>query len=103
VSNDAVAAAIVTDQGAGQCSLAGDLTLATADQLWKQLQSTGLLGSATRVDTGGVGRSDSAGLALLVAWRAVRRINGGDLSITSLPSRLTALARLTDAEAIVCG
>jgi len=103
VSNDAVAAAIVTDQGAGQCSLVGDLTLATVEQLWKQLQASGLLQSANSVDTSNVQDTDSAGLALLIAWRAARRKNGGDLAITSLPARISALARLTDAEVIVSG
>lgn len=103
VTDEAIAVAMISDQGAGHCVLAGDLTLATADGLWKQLHASGLLASAGSVDTSGVRNSDSAGLALLVAWRAVRRKNGGDLAITSLPSRLLALARLSDAEAIVCG
>jgi phospholipid transport system transporter-binding protein len=93
----------VIDQGAGRCALAGDLTLATADRLWNQLHATGLLRTASHVDASQLAKSDSAGLALLVAWRAVRRKDGGDLAITSLPGRLTALARLTDAEDIVSG
>jgi len=103
MSSDAIDPAKVTDQGAGRCALAGDLTLATADGLWKQLQGSDLLRTAISVDASQVGKSDSAGLALLVAWRAARQKAGGDLLITHLPERLSALARLTDAEAIVSG
>jgi phospholipid transport system transporter-binding protein len=100
---DPAVAAKLIDQGAGRCALAGDLTLATADRLWNQLHATGLLHTATHVDANQLAKSDSAGLALLIAWRAVRRKDGGDLAITSLPGRLKALAHLTDAEEIVSG
>ena len=106
VSSDAIVAATITDladQGGGRCTLAGDLTLATVDELWKQLHASNLLRTANSVDASQVGKSDSAGLALLVAWRAARQKGGGDLSITHLPERLSALARLTDAQAIVSG
>jgi phospholipid transport system transporter-binding protein len=81
----------------------GDLTLATAGNLWRQLETGSLLRNASSVDLGQVGKSDSAGLALLVAWRACRRAGGGDLEVIALPGRLAALARLTDAESIVSG
>ncbi len=92
---------MLVDAGAGQCSVAGDLTLATAATLWQQLQSTRLLRSATSVDLGQVKDSDSAGLALLIAWRASCKANGGELQVTSPPQRLSALARLTDAEGML--
>jgi len=101
VNNDAAVPASITQQAAGRCALAGDLTLATAGELWKLLRSSGLLHSADSVDASGVADSDSAGLALLIAWRAARIKAGGDLAITSLPARLSALARITEAEGIV--
>lgn len=95
--------AVLANTEAGRCELSGDLTLATVEPLWRQLRTDGLLRDATSVDLGRVGRSDSAGLALLVAWRASCRAGGGDLVVNALPGRLAALARLTDAEAIVSG
>ena len=83
--------------------MAGDLTLATAESLWRQLRDSGLMHGTRTVDLGQVRESDSAGLALLVAWRAGCLAGGGDLHVTSLPERLAALARLTDANAILSG
>ena len=94
---------MITDLGAGRCTVAGDLTLATVGQLWRQLQSSSLLHTASSADLGQVAQSDSAGLAFLVAWRAACRAKGGDLSVTAVPERLNALARLTDADAILSG
>ncbi|MEO8306912.1 MAG: STAS domain-containing protein [Pseudomonadota bacterium] len=93
----------LVDMGGGQCSVSGALTLASADSLWRQLRSSGLLGNATSVDLGQVTESDSAGLALLVAWRASCKASGGDLVVKALPVRLAALARLTDAQGILSG
>jgi phospholipid transport system transporter-binding protein len=95
--------AVLVDSGAGRCTVAGDLTLATAGQLWRQLHSSGLLRSAGSVDLGGVKDSDSAGLALLMAWRACCRASGHDLKVLALPERLAALARLTAADGFLSG
>jgi phospholipid transport system transporter-binding protein len=92
---------MLVDAGAGQCTVAGDLTLATAGTLWRELRSTGLLRTATSVDLSQVKLSDSAGLALVIAWRAGCKANGGDLVVKSVPERLSALARITDAAGIL--
>jgi phospholipid transport system transporter-binding protein len=83
--------------------VAGDLTLATAGTLWRQLRANGLLRGASSVDLGQVRGSDSAGLALLIAWRASCRASGGDLVVKDVPERLVALARLTGAEGFLSG
>lgn len=97
------APAVLADTGSGRCTIAGDLTLSTAGQLWHQLQSSGLLYEATSADLGQVAEADSAGLALLMAWRASCRASGHDLKVIALPERLAALARLTDADGILAG
>jgi phospholipid transport system transporter-binding protein len=94
---------MLVDAGAGRCSVAGDLTLATTETLWRELRSSGLLRTATSVDLGQVRESDSAGLALLVAWRASCKANGVHLAMNAVPERLFALARLTSAEAMLAG
>jgi ABC-type transporter Mla MlaB component len=95
--------AVLVDAGEGRCTVAGDLTLATSESLWRQLRDSGLMHGTRTVDLGQVRESDSAGLALLIAWRAGCLAGGGDLHVTSLPDRLAALARLTDANAILSG
>jgi phospholipid transport system transporter-binding protein len=99
--NQGASPAVLVDSGAGQCTVAGDLTLATAGALWRQLQASGLLRGASSVDLGQVRNSDSAGLALLIAWRASCRANGGDLVVRTVPERLSALARITDAQGLL--
>jgi phospholipid transport system transporter-binding protein len=85
--------------GEGRCAITGVLTLETAPELWKQLKAGGLLRSARQADLSGVSDADSAGLALLVAWRGHCLAAGGSLGFLGLPARLLALARLTSAEA----
>ena len=92
------ATAQLAERGEGRCTLSGSLTLETAPWLWRELQSGGLLAAATEVDLAGVSESDSAGLALLIAWRACRRRSGGDVEFSGLPQRLRLLAALTGAE-----
>lgn len=93
------ATAQLAERGEGRCTIAGSLTLETAPWLWRELKSGGLLTSARDVDLAGVTESDSAGLALLITWRACRRLHGGDMHFSGLPERLQLLAALTGAEA----
>jgi phospholipid transport system transporter-binding protein len=95
------AAAQLAEQGEGRCALSGALTMETAPWLWRELQQAGLLASAVEADLSGVSASDSAGLALLVTWRASRRQAGGELTFTAVPARLRALAELTGAGALL--
>ena len=92
------ATAQLAERGAGRCTLSGSLTLETAPWLWRELSEGGLLTSASEADLSGLTESDSAGLALLIAWRASRMQVGGELHFTGPPQRLLALAALTNAE-----
>lgn len=91
----------LADRGEGRCAVSGALTLESVPWLWKELQTLGLLASAREADLSGLSTSDSTGLALLIAWRARCRSNGGDLVFTAVPERLLALARLTEAEGLL--
>jgi phospholipid transport system transporter-binding protein len=92
------AAAQLAEKGDGRCALAGALTLETVPWLWKELGQGDLLERATEVDLAAVSDVDSAGLALLIVWRASCRKKGGDIRFAHLPARLLALAKLTNAE-----
>jgi phospholipid transport system transporter-binding protein len=91
--------AALSAMGDGRCAITGVLTLETAPELWKQLKAGGLLHSAREADLTGVSDADSAGLALLVAWRGHCLAAGGALGFQGLPARVLALAKLTSAEA----
>ena len=95
------ATAQLAERGAWRCASSGALTFETAPWLWEQLTAGGLLQGAQEADLSAVGDADSAGLALLVAWRASRRSAGGDLRFAGTPARLMALAQLTEAGAVL--
>lgn len=99
----APATAQLAEQGEGRCAITGSLTLETAAWLWRELQRGGLISSARAVDLSAVTESDSAGLALLLAWRAHCRQAGADLAFTAIPARLRALADLTNAGVALAG
>jgi phospholipid transport system transporter-binding protein len=87
-------AQLVLTQSMGSLAVQGELTLATVAAVWKSLQ-----GEVARIDLAGVTRADSAGLALLIAWRSER--HPAAVSIANVPQSLRALARLTDAESLL--
>jgi phospholipid transport system transporter-binding protein len=93
------APAQLADKGEGRCAISGALTLETVPWLWQQLQVDGLLTLARDADLIGVTDADSAGLAMLVAWRGSCAAGGGELQFRGVPARITALAQLTGAQA----
>jgi phospholipid transport system transporter-binding protein len=95
------ATAQLADRGAGRCKLSGALTLETVPWVWRELETGGLRETAVDADLTAVTDADSAGLALLIAWSASRRAAGGQLHFTGTPARLVALAKLTDAGALL--
>lgn len=91
----------------GVASLGGAITFSTVPGLYQRMQALekGDAGMPTGVDLSKVSRIDSAGLALLLEWHALRRRRqGGDekaalLEIRNPPEALLKIARLCDAEA----
>ena len=94
-------AARIAEQGADRCAIAGELTFAEVPQLWKQLRESQLMNRVAAVDLAAVSDADSAGLALLISWRASRQARGASLVFERVPERLLALARLTGAQSLL--
>ena len=84
----------------GRFAASGALTFANA----KSARSEGLHALRTssardlEVDCGGITRSDSAGLAVLLDWMAVMKREGRPLCFANLPQGLLALARISGVE-----
>ena len=90
--------------GDGRFALNGALTLTTVAALREQgRQAFAAAAGDIVVDLGGVERTDSGGLALLVDWLAWAQAAHRKLNFSALPEALRALARVSDVEDLLAG
>jgi phospholipid transport system transporter-binding protein len=84
------------DRGDGRFELTGDLVFENAARVLQEGDAA--FGGQPRadVDLAGVGRVDSAGLALLLEWAIAARAAGRVVSYRNLPSAVSALAGISD-------
>lgn len=88
-------------QSAGQFSLAGDLSFETVPQLVDVGAQLFQAGDQVCIDLAQVGRSDSAGLALLMSWLRLARQQGMHLRFRQVPAQLLGLAQVSGVEHIL--
>lgn len=79
----------------GEFSLSGELSFATVPELVQAGEQLFEAADEVSVDLAGVGRSDSAGLALLVSWIRLARQRGKQLNFHSIPEQLLGMARVS--------
>jgi len=92
-----VSRAAITREGA-RLQLSGVLDHASVPSLREQGRTLIAQGSGPLVlDCAGVEHSNSAGLALLLAWLRDAQAAGCSLTIASLPSELRQIAEVSDA------
>ncbi|MGH8220068.1 MAG: STAS domain-containing protein [Steroidobacteraceae bacterium] len=97
----------IENTGANQYAVSGPLTFATA----RGALASGIAAFASasgssgpiEVDCGGVGASDSAGLAVLIGWLAWARRSGRELNYTHVPETICAIARISEVESLLLG
>jgi len=77
--------------------LSGALTFASAARVYEQAVVALERGAQTRLDLSGLTRSDSAGLACVLALLARASRSGRQLRIANPPESLRALAEVCDA------
>ncbi|HHB13406.1 MAG TPA: STAS domain-containing protein [Chromatiales bacterium] len=82
-------------EGKSRFRVDGDLTFETVPLLWREAAPAfaAIAGEGLTVDLGSVGRVDSAGLALLVAWVRWAHQRGVRIRFARTPRALVALAR----------
>ncbi|MBI5450950.1 MAG: STAS domain-containing protein [Gammaproteobacteria bacterium] len=83
---------VVLEQQPDGYRVRGELSFDTVAQL---LGRSPVHGAQLRVDLGGVSRTDSAGLALLVSWMREARHAGCDIRFSNVPPQLLAIARVS--------
>jgi phospholipid transport system transporter-binding protein len=96
-----VTQANITEDDRGRVALEGDLSFASVPDLWRRWRATVAGRSVLDVDLSGVRRSDSAGLALLVACLREARQSGAQVRFFNIPSQMLAIARVSGLEEIL--
>jgi phospholipid transport system transporter-binding protein len=87
--------------GEGRFRVSGVLDATTATDVLEQSQSRFTQAPNVEVDLGGVGESDSAGLALLIEWLRMARQSGKQIHFANVPAQIEALARISEVEDLI--
>lgn len=87
-------AARLEEQGEGAFALRGALDFASVAALWKQVQERFPERLPARIDLAGVARSDSSGVALLLAWQRLARQRRQRLHFVNMPPQMQAIVRV---------
>ncbi|HET9835496.1 MAG TPA: STAS domain-containing protein [Rhodanobacteraceae bacterium] len=82
-------------------ALSGALTFANAAKVFEEAGRALSEGTQTRLDLAGLARSDSAGLACVLALLAQASRAGRQLRVVQLPENLRALAEVCDARGLL--
>ncbi|HET6806833.1 MAG TPA: STAS domain-containing protein [Frateuria sp.] len=85
----------------GRLGVRGVLSFDTAAAALEAIAAALVAGSVTRLDLAGVERSDSAGLACVLAVQAEARRLGRALVVEHMPAGMRALARVCEVDALV--
>ncbi len=87
----------------GITKVSGALTFATVNQLWQQSQSVFTRNSAQKIsfDLEAVTQSDSAGVALLLAWIRAAHTKQKQIIFLSLPIQMQAIIKVSGLEGIL--
>jgi phospholipid transport system transporter-binding protein len=95
----------VVESAPNRYAARGALTFATAQRALARgiAALAASRGTAIEVDLNGVDASDSAGLAVLIEWRAWARRNGRALRFGSVPETLRTIARISELEELLFG
>lgn len=79
----------------------GELSFDTAAAALQAIQSALADGSASRLDLAGVLRSDSAGLACILAVMAGAARRGRPLQVVHMPAGMQALAQVCEVDRLI--
>ncbi|MBL1261463.1 MAG: STAS domain-containing protein [Thiotrichaceae bacterium] len=99
------AGAQLESQPDGVFLLSGELSFASVPGVLRASQPLLTSGIerdvAITIDLQGVGRSDSAGIALLVEWARNANYQNSEITFLNIPPQMLALARLSGLEAVL--
>jgi phospholipid transport system transporter-binding protein len=103
VTETATGRAKLESLGAGRFRVSGVLDASTAREVLEESESRFEQFKELDVDLGGVGESDSAGLALLIEWLRVARQGNKAIRFANVPAQIEALARISEVDDLIGG
>jgi phospholipid transport system transporter-binding protein len=103
VKETATGRAKLESLGAGRFRVSGVLDASSAREVLEQSESRFEQFKELDVDLGGVGESDSAGLALLIEWLRLARQGEKTIRFANVPAQIEALARISEVEDLIAG
>jgi phospholipid transport system transporter-binding protein len=103
VTETAAGRAKLESLGAGRFRVSGVLDASTAREVLEESESRFEQFKELDVDLGGVGESDSAGLALLIEWLRVARQGNKAIRFANVPAQIEALARISEVDDLIGG
>jgi phospholipid transport system transporter-binding protein len=89
-----VADAQIVRDGAFRFHVEGEMTFATANQLLRQTETYFNKPQNLEIDLSRVTGADSAGLALLLEWKARATLVGTEVVVEGLPEAMQSIAHL---------
>ena len=89
------------DQGEGRFSLSGDMSFETANQILRSSESVFRQHATLEIDLSGVGKADSAGLALMLEWKAQAGQRGASIQFVEIPKSLLAVAKTSEVSDLI--
>jgi phospholipid transport system transporter-binding protein len=89
------------DRGEGRFSLSGDMSFETAHQILKVSEPQLRQHASLEIDLSGVEKADSAGLALMLEWKAQAGQRGAEVRFIEVPASLLSIARTSEVEDLI--
>ena len=91
----------LVDQGDGRFAVNGAMSFATANDILRRSEPLFGRHGSLEIDLAGVGKADSAGLALLVEWKSQAASRSADIHFSNVPESLLAIARTSELEELI--
>lgn len=91
----------LVDEGEGRFAVKGAMSFATADAMLRKSESLFGRHASLEIDLGGVGKADSAGLALIVEWKSQAANRAAEIRFSNVPDSLLAIARTTEVQDLI--
>lgn len=86
------------DKGEGRFTLSGEMTFRTAGKILRTSEDLFEQHTRIEVDLSGVGKTDSAGLALLLEWITWANHTVREIRFVGMPERIDAIAKTTEVD-----